>query len=112
MSKSNQSIKTISNALELGSETRNHFLNCTVVLAQRFLDKNNKLFAEWLDCASEEEKREGQPGGTTKEGSDKARNDRIARNLAQCAKGEICKLFDLIYGADSFCQGEVLGSFG
>ena len=103
----NLTIKLIAKQLKLESLTRRQFLVSIVASAQEFLQKksNQNDFQEMLSRTEKEETEKGQPLRRALKGSS------IAGILANRSKTEITKLFDLIYGYQSFSRGEVCSPF-
>jgi superfamily I DNA/RNA helicase len=105
ISAGNHNIKTISNTLKLGSDTRQMFLENIVKYAKNFLNErsNEKLFNEMLERAADEE---GKVGSKNKP-DHKAKGDWIARQLASCIVDDVHHLFYKLYDSDSLSPGEV-----
>jgi hypothetical protein len=105
ISAGNHNIKTISDTLKLGSDTRQKFLENIVKYAKNFLNQrsNEKLFNEMLQRAADEERKVGSKNTL----DDKAKGDWIASKLASCVVDDVHHLFYKLYDSDSLSPGEV-----
>ena len=104
LSAGNHDIKTISDKLKLGSDTRQIFLENVVKHAKSFLNErsNNEIFNEMLERAAEGERNVG-----TSQLDFKSKGDWIASQMAKCVVDAVHHLFYKLYDSDSLFPGGV-----